>query len=96
MGSPVLDTRFWRPVLYQLSYAPRRAVCSRGLRNPWPRTSSLARMRNPVGLLFLFIAAVFAGIAYAAARAEQWVILLAAAALAAWMFGLAFRALARR
>jgi len=53
-------------------------------------------MRNPVGLLFLFIAAVFAGIAYAAARAEQWVILLAAAALAAWMFGLAFRALARR
>ena len=52
--------------------------------------------RNPVGVLFLFLAAVFAGIAYAAARADQWVILVAAGALAIWMFGLAFRTLARR
>jgi hypothetical protein len=54
------------------------------------------QQRHALGLLFLFLAASFAGIAVAAARAEVWVIALAAAALGAWLASMSFRALKRR
>jgi len=56
--------------------------------------------RSALGALFLFLAAAFAGIAYASIAAGRgaagWVIGLAAAVLAAWLAGLAFRALRPR
>jgi hypothetical protein len=49
--------------------------------------------RRALGALFVVLALAFAGIAVAAGTAGQWVILVAAAALALWMAGLALRAL---
>jgi hypothetical protein len=53
--------------------------------------------RRALGALFFFLAAGFAGVAVAAARshagARAWVVAVAAAALAAWLGGLAFRSL---
>jgi hypothetical protein len=51
---------------------------------------------SPLGLLFLFLAACFAGLTYAAARAgggAGWVIAAAAAALTVWFGQSAFRLL---
>jgi hypothetical protein len=48
--------------------------------------------RRALGVLFVVLTAVFAGVAVAAGAAGQWVIAAAAAVLAAWMGGLAFRA----
>ncbi len=53
-----------------------------------PRSSQ----RLALGALFLLLAAVMAGIAWAAYKADQWVILIAAAVLAAWMATLVLRA----
>jgi hypothetical protein len=56
---------------------------------------TLARV-SPLGLLFLFFAACFAGLAYAAARAgggAGWVVAVAAAALTLWFGQSAFRLL---
>ena len=59
----------------------------------------MARPRRPsLGVLFLFLAAAFAGVAYAAARAAAnraglWVVVAGAAALALWLGTMAFRAL---
>jgi hypothetical protein len=50
----------------------------------------------PLGLLFLFFAACFAGLTWAAARAGQWVIAAAAAALTLWFAQSSFRLLFRR
>jgi len=47
--------------------------------------------RRGLGALFLLLAAILAGIAYAAYRADQWVILVAAGVLAAWMATLVLR-----
>jgi membrane associated rhomboid family serine protease len=47
--------------------------------------------RRGLGALFLLLAAILAGIAYAAYRADQWVILVAAGVLAAWMGTLVLR-----
>ena len=44
-----------------------------------------------LGALFLLLAAILGGIAYAAYRADQWVILIAAGVLAAWMASLVLR-----
>ena len=57
-----------------------------------------SRQRNALGALFLLIAAAFAGIAFAAAKAGggAWVIAGAAGVLALWMFGLAGRGLRAR
>ena len=52
-------------------------------------------MSRPLGVLFLFLGACFAGVAYASARAHQWVIAAAAAAIAAWFANTAFRILRR-
>ena len=52
--------------------------------------------RTALGLLFLFLAASFAGIAIAAARAGVWVIAAAAGALGGWLLTLAGRGLRRR
>jgi hypothetical protein len=49
--------------------------------------------RRALAALFAVLALAFAGIAVAAGAAEQWVIVVAAAALALWMAGLALRAL---
>ena len=54
------------------------------------------QQRHALGLLFLFLAACFAGIAVAAARAGVWVIALAAAVLGAWMATMSLRGLRRR
>jgi hypothetical protein len=55
--------------------------------------------RRALGALFLFLAAAFAGIATEAiasrAGARSWVVGVAAAVIALWMAGLAFRALRR-
>ena len=53
--------------------------------------------RRALGVLFLFLAAAFAGVAYAAARAATdeaalWVVAAAAAALALWLASLSWRA----
>jgi membrane associated rhomboid family serine protease len=47
--------------------------------------------RRALGALFLLLTAVMAGIAYAAYRAEEWVIVVAAGVLAAWMASLVLR-----
>ena len=54
------------------------------------------QQRHALGLLFLFLAACFAGIAVAAARAGVWVIGLSAAALGAWLATMAVRGLRPR
>ena len=52
-------------------------------------------MPAPLGVLFLFLGACFAGIAYASGRAHVWVVSIAAAAIAAWFANSAFRILRR-
>jgi hypothetical protein len=59
------------------------------------------QQRSALGVLFLFLAAAFAGVAYAAARAARdhtglWVVVVAAAALAVWLGTLSLRAFVRR
>ena len=49
--------------------------------------------RRALGALFLLLAVAFAGIAFAAGTAKQWIIVAAAAAIALWMVGLAARGL---
>jgi membrane protein YdbS with pleckstrin-like domain len=49
--------------------------------------------RRALGALFLLLAVAFAGIAFAAGTAKEWVIVAAAAAIAVWMAGLAARGL---
>ncbi len=48
--------------------------------------------RRALGALFVVLAASFAGVAYAAGEAGQWVIAVAAGVLALWIAGLALRA----
>ena len=82
------DIRFWRPTLYQLSYAPSLS-----------RIVALPRMlsqRHALGLLFLALTLVFGFIAYSSGRAGFWVIAAAAAALGAWMLTMSVRLLRRR
>lgn len=52
-----------------------------------------APTRRALGTLFLFLAFVFAGIAYAAVVAGVWVIGFAAVALAVWIGSFGLRAL---
>ncbi len=55
--------------------------------------------RSALGALFLVLAALFAGIAYAgfvAGGGAGWVVAIAAAAVGAWLLSLAARALRRR
>jgi membrane protein YdbS with pleckstrin-like domain len=49
--------------------------------------------RRALGALFLLLAVAFAGIAFAAGTAREWIIVGAAAAIALWMVGLAARGL---
>ena len=49
--------------------------------------------RRALGALFLLLAVAFAGIAFAAGTAKEWIIVGAAAAIALWMVGLAARGL---
>ena len=51
--------------------------------------------RHALGLLFVVLALGFGGIGFAAGRAGQWVIALAAAALGGWMLTMALRLLKR-
>ncbi len=51
--------------------------------------------RGALGLLFLLLGFGFAGIAYAAAVASEWVIVGAALVIAFWLEGLAVRAFRR-
>jgi hypothetical protein len=51
--------------------------------------------RRVLGTLFLLLAVMFAGIAFAAASAQVWVVVAAAAVLGLWLASLAFRALRR-
>ena len=52
-----------------------------------------ARQRRALGTLFLFLAVLFAGIAYAALVAGVWVIAAAGVALALWIGSFGLRAL---
>ena len=56
----------------------------------------MASQRRALGTLFLFLAALFAGIAYAAVVAGVWVIAAAAVALALWIGSFGLRALVMR
>jgi formate hydrogenlyase subunit 3/multisubunit Na+/H+ antiporter MnhD subunit len=47
--------------------------------------------RRALGVLFLVLALAFAGIAFAAGAAEEWIIVGASAAIALWLGGLAVR-----
>jgi len=47
--------------------------------------------KRALGALFLLLTAVMAGIAWAAYRADEWVIVVAAGVLAAWMGSLVLR-----
>jgi hypothetical protein len=49
--------------------------------------------RRALGALFILLAALFAGIAVAAVAARVWVVAFAAIVLAAWLGGMAVRAL---
>ena len=56
--------------------------------------------RRALGALFLVLGALFAGVAFMAARAaleqaELWVVALAAGAVGAWLLSLSARALRR-
>jgi hypothetical protein len=56
-----------------------------------------SQQRTALGVLFFFLAAAFAGVAYAAGRAAQgrpglWIVVAGAAAIALWLGGLAVRA----
>ena len=88
------DLRFWRPPLYQLSYAPRLRANGTAT-----RSGTIPRVqRRLLGLLFAALAtglgliAVFSALEGGAA----WVIALAAGALALWLGDLARRALLAR
>ena len=48
--------------------------------------------RRALGALFLLLTVIMAGIAWAAYKADQWVILIAAGVLAAWLATLVLRA----
>ena len=48
--------------------------------------------RRGLGALFLLLTAIMLGIAWAAYHAEQWIILIAAGVIAAWMATLVLRA----
>jgi hypothetical protein len=54
------------------------------------------QQRHALGLLFAVLTLAFAGIALSAARAGEWVVGAAAAALGAWLASLAHRALRPR
>jgi hypothetical protein len=94
-GTRTPGLRFWRPPLYQLSYAPSGwEDCSRGFFELPPRMSQ----RRVLGALFTVLALGLAGIAVAAADGAggafgRWIIVVAAAALAIWLGSMAFRAL---
>ena len=49
--------------------------------------------KKVLGTLFLFIGVAFAGVAWAALRAHQWVIVVAAIALCAWFLASGLRSL---
>lgn len=48
--------------------------------------------RKALGALFLVLTAIIAGIAWAAYKADQWVIAAAAGVLATWLASLVLRA----
>ena len=86
------NPRFWRPVLYQLSYTPRSCVVSVSAS---PRASFEAVGRLSLPLLFSFLTLIFAVIGVAAALHNRWVITVAAAAIGLWMASFAWQALRR-
>jgi membrane protein YdbS with pleckstrin-like domain len=49
--------------------------------------------RRALGALFLVLAIAFAGIAFAAGTAEEWLIVAGAAVIALWLASLAVRGL---
>ena len=51
------------------------------------------QQRRALGALFLLLSVAFAGIAFAAGTAKEWIIVAAAAVIALWMAGLAVRGL---
>ena len=71
-------------MLYQLSYAPRVRLKE-------------CRHHRPIPLVALFtvLTLAFAGIAVGSAVSSEWVIAVAAAAIAAWMGSFALAALRR-
>ena len=83
-------------MLCQLSYAPRFGSPIVLAVFPGSRVAPVAGQRRALGTLFLFLAALFAGIAYAAVAEGVWVIAVAAVALAFWIGSFGLRALVMR
>ena len=52
--------------------------------------------RHALGALFLLLALVFGGVAWAAGVAGEWIVVAAAAAIGLWLASLAFRSLRPR
>ena len=88
-GTRTPDLRFWRPPLYQLSYAPGWSADCIGAFPGYPQRVAAPSQRRALGALFTVIAAVLAAIAAAAllgadGSAARWVIAAAALALSAF------------
>ena len=83
-GTRTPGLRFWRPPLYQLSYAPSAAASVPPARRYSPAVA-VPSQRRSLGTLFLVLALGFAGVAWAAANAGVWAVTVAAAVLASWL-----------
>ena len=84
-------------MLCQLSYAPRFGGPIVLATSRDSRVAPVAApQRRALGTLFLFLAVLFAGIAYAAIVAGVWVIAVAGAVLALWIGSFGLRALVMR
>jgi apolipoprotein N-acyltransferase len=82
-------------MLYQLSYSPRPDQCTRGAGYSQPVAQR--RPRSSLGALFLFLAAIFAGGAFASASSNSgstahWIVAVCAGVIALWFVGLCVRA----
>ena len=100
-GTRTPDLRFWRPPLYQLSYAPGWSADCIGAFPRYPPRVAAPSQHRALGALFAVLAAVLAAVAAAAllgagGSAARWVIALAALALAGWLGSLALSAFRHR
>ena len=101
-GTRTPDLRFWRPPLYQLSYAPVSVgQCTERVSAAPARVRQYARrvQRHALGVLFAVLAAALAAVAayaFAGGDARRLVVGAAAVAVAAWLATLSASAFRRR
>ena len=93
------NPRFWRPVLCQLSYAPRFGSAIVLAAFPGSRVAPVAGQRRVLGALFLLLAVFFVGIAVTAVQGGGTTAVViggAAVVLAFWIGSFGLRALLMR